>query len=651
MTEQKDRELYRWLRLIREFEDRISALDKQGKLMGGVYSGKGQEAVTVGFCHDLRWDDWIFPLHRDLGAYLVKGADPKRLMAQIFGKRDGFAKGKDSYLHGGDLSNGIFGSTSMLAATLPVAAGMAYKFKIRKEDRVAIAFFGEGASSRGDVHEAMNFAGVHKLPVVFVCENNFYAYSTPNELQFGVDDVADRAVGYGFKGEVVSGNDLHAVMKSAAKAIARARKGDGPTLVECKTYRYHGHSEHDRADYRSEEEVITWESRDPIFLWENYLEMRKYDIESDPEGNFRGGQADRGGGGRVRRGQSGPGGARGDGRPVRHADRHGGPVTMLVTYIEAIRQAMDEEMARDRNVMLLGEDVGVLGGAFKTSAGLLEKHGADRVVDTPISESLIIGAGVGLAVQGMRPILELQFIDFISCGFDQIVNTAATLRYRHGGQTACPIVIRGPSGGGVHGGLYHSQNPEAWFCHVPGLKVVAPATAYDAKGLLKSAIRDDDPVLYFEHKFLYRRIKEEIPAEDFVVPIGKAALRKEGRDLTVITYGAPVHAVMKAARDMASEVDIEVIDLRTLLPIDWAAVKASARKTGKVLIVHEARLTGGIGGEVAARIAQDCFEDLDGPVMRLCARDVHTPFAPAMEEYVLPNQEKITEAIRKLAAY
>jgi TPP-dependent pyruvate/acetoin dehydrogenase alpha subunit len=245
MTEQKDRELYRWLRLIREFEDRVSALDKQGKLMGGVYSGKGQEAVTVGFCHDLRWDDWIFPLHRDLGAYLVKGADPKRLMAQIFGKRDGFAKGKDSYLHGGDLSNGIFGATSMLAATLPVAAGVAYKFKIRKEDRVAI---------------------------------NFYAYSTPNELQFGVDNVADRAAGYGFKGEVVSGNDLHAVMKAAGKAIDRARKGEGPTLVECKTYRYHGHSEHDRADYRSEEEVITWESRDPIFLWENYLEKRKYDI-------------------------------------------------------------------------------------------------------------------------------------------------------------------------------------------------------------------------------------------------------------------------------------------------------------------------------------------------------------------------------------
>ena len=323
----------------------------------------------------------------------------------------------------------------------------------------------------------------------------------------------------------------------------------------------------------------------------------------------------------------------------------------VVTYVQAINQAMHEEMARDERVMLLGEDVGVLGGAFKATEGLVDKFGAERVIDTPIAESLIVGGGIGLAIQGMRPVLEMQFIDFISCGFDQIVNQAATLRYRHGGQAACPLVVRGPCGAGVHGGLYHSQNPEAWFCHVPGLKVVAPATAYDAKGLLKAAIRDDDPVIYLEHKFLYRRIKEEIPADDYVVPIGKAALRKEGRDLTVVTYGSPVHAVMKAARDLSAEVDIEVIDLRTLLPIDWKTIYASVRKTGKVLVVHEARLTGGIGGEVAARIAQDLFESLDGPVMRLASQDTHNAFAGPLEEFILPNQEKVTEAIRTLAAY
>ncbi len=324
---------------------------------------------------------------------------------------------------------------------------------------------------------------------------------------------------------------------------------------------------------------------------------------------------------------------------------------MQVTYIQAINQAMHEEMARDENVLLLGEDVGVLGGAFKATEGLLAKFGSERVVDTPIAESLIVGAGMGLAIHGMRPILEMQFIDFISCGFDQIVNMAATLRYRHGGQASCPIVIRGPCGAGVHGGIFHSQNPEAWFFHVPGLKVVAPATAYDAKGLLKSAIRDDDPVIYLEHKFLYRRIKEAIPDTEYLVPIGKAALRKEGRDLSVITYGSPVHAVMKAAKDMAGEIDIEVIDLRTILPLDWKTIRASVAKTGKVLIVHEARRTGGIGGEVAARIAEELFESLDGPVVRVASKDTHNAFATTMEDYILPNQEKITEAIRNLAAY
>ena len=324
---------------------------------------------------------------------------------------------------------------------------------------------------------------------------------------------------------------------------------------------------------------------------------------------------------------------------------------MASTYIQAINQAMHEEMERDGNVLVLGEDVGVLGGAFKATEGLLDRFGSGRVVDTPISETLIVGAGVGLAIQGMRPILEMQFIDFISCAFDQIVNMAATLRYRHGGQTACPLVIRGPCGGGVHGGLYHSQNPEAWFFHVPGLKVVAPSTAYDAKGLLKAAIRDDDPVIYLEHKFLYRRIKEDLPEEEYVVPIGKAALRREGRDVTVITYGPPVHAAVKAAKDMASEIDIEVIDLRSLLPFDWPAIRESVRKTGKALIIHEARLTGGIGGEIAARIAGVLFESLDGPVMRLASRDTHNAFAGPMEDYILPNQEKVTEAVRRLAAY
>ena len=326
---------------------------------------------------------------------------------------------------------------------------------------------------------------------------------------------------------------------------------------------------------------------------------------------------------------------------------------MEVTYLKAINQALHEEMRRDDNVFVMGEDVGELGGAFKVTEGLLDAFGEDRVIDTPISEALIVGAGIGAAILGMRPVLEMQFGDFISCAFDQIVNTAATLRYRHGGKASCPLVLRAPSGAGVHGALFHSQNPEAWFTRVPGLKVVAPATPYDAKGLLKSAVRDDNPVIYFEHKRLYRSVKEDLPEGDFTVPIGPAELRLEGRDLSLITYGGTMHQALDAARIVEKEdgLAVEVLDLRTLLPLDREAILATARKTGKVLIVHEDRLTGGIGGEVAAIITEHAFEFLDGPVRRVAALDTHTAFSPPLEEYILPNTNKIVEAIRSLAAY
>jgi 2-oxoisovalerate dehydrogenase E1 component beta subunit len=326
---------------------------------------------------------------------------------------------------------------------------------------------------------------------------------------------------------------------------------------------------------------------------------------------------------------------------------------MELTYLKSINQALHEEMRRDENVFILGEDVAELGGAFKATEGLLEAFGEARVIDAPISEALIVGAGVGAAVLGMRPVLEMQFGDFIACAFDQIVNMAATLRYRHGGKAACPLVIRAPSGAGIHGAIFHSQNPEAWFTRVPGLKVVAPATAYDAKGLLKSAIRDDDPVIYFEHKRLYRSIKEDLPEGDFTVPIGVAELRRAGDDLSLITYGGTMHQSLDAARIVEKEdgLSVEVLDLRTLLPLDREAIMATVRKTGKALIVHEDRLTGGIGGEIAAIIGDNCFEYLDGPVRRVGMLDTHNAFSAPMEEYILPNTNKIVDAIRSLAAY
>jgi pyruvate/2-oxoglutarate/acetoin dehydrogenase E1 component len=326
---------------------------------------------------------------------------------------------------------------------------------------------------------------------------------------------------------------------------------------------------------------------------------------------------------------------------------------MEVTYLTAINQALHEEMRRDENVFVMGEDVAELGGAFKVTEGLLAAFGEDRVIDTPISEALIVGAGVGAAVLGMRPVVEMQFGDFISCAFDQIVNTAATLRYRHGGRAACPLVVRTPTGAGVHGALFHSQNTEAWFTRVPGLKVVTPATPYDAKGLLKSAIRDNNPVIYFEHKRLYRSAKEDLPEGDFTVPIGVAELRQPGRDLSLITYGGTMQQALDAARivDKEDGLGVEVLDLRTLLPLDREAILATARKTGKVLIVHEDRLTGGFGGEVAALVAEHAFDALDGPIRRVAAADAHTAFSPPLEEFILPNTNKIVEAIRSLAAY
>ncbi len=320
------------------------------------------------------------------------------------------------------------------------------------------------------------------------------------------------------------------------------------------------------------------------------------------------------------------------------------------TYVDAIREGLREEMARDERVFLLGEDIGVYGGAFKVTDGLIAEFGEERVIDTPISETAIVGAAVGAAMMGMRPVAEMQFIDFISCAFDMITNFAAKSRYRHG--VGVPLVIRGPSGGGVHGGPFHSQNPEGYFAHTPGLKVVQPATAYDAKGLIKAAIRDDDPVLFFEHKFLYRRIKEELPAEDYVVPIGKAAVRRAGRDLTVVTYGAMVWTALEAAKTLEAEgIDVEVVDLRTLFPMDENTVLESVAKTNKAILLHEATRTGGIGAEIAAVLSERCFEYLDGPLVRVTAPDTPVPYSPPLEEAFLPNAEKVCRAARALAAY
>jgi 2-oxoisovalerate dehydrogenase E1 component len=705
-TPQADRAMYESLCLIREFDDRVSILHKQGKIVGGAYSGRGQEAIEVGVCRILRDGDFIFPLHRDMGVFLLRGIDPGILIAQLLGKKNGLSGGRDSYLHSGDPSKGVIGATSMLGATLPVATGVALGHRIRRRPNIAVALFGEGASSRGDFHEALNFAGIHKLPIIYVCENNFYAYSTPTRLQFPVETVAERAAAYGMHGARVNGNDLLRVLNVMEEASRRARAGEGPSLIECLTYRIHGHSEHDPARYREDDELIEWEGRDPIELFELHLSKRGFDIpklREETQNKVRE-IADRA----IEFGEASPlpdgaealdaifsrpelvsetlralantsreDGSTSDGDDPGTAERDptGGALPEVRTelpdgtmswigleaqqqprsadtYIEAIRAAMDEEMSRDPNVVLMGEDIGLLGGAFGATRGLIEKHGPERVIDTPISESLILGGAVGLGIAGMRPIAEMQFADFITCGFDQIVNTAATLSYRHAGRIGAPIVVRCPAGARIHGGLFHSQNVESFFLSTPGLKIVAPATVADAKGLLKSAIRDNDPVLYLEYKYLYRREKGVMPGEDYAVPIGKAAVRRAGSDLTIVAYGPAVAIGLEAADTLAEEgTQVEVIDLRTLKPLDMDAIRSSVKKTGRLLIVHEDRRFCGLGAEIAARIAEEMFEFLDAPILRVTTADTHYAFSPPMEDYILPDRPKVVEAARKLRKY
>ena len=640
-------DMFYYMHLTRELEFRIERkLYRQGKIVGGVYVGRGQEAIAVGACIDLRQTDVVCPSHRDMGAFLIRGMPLRVILGQYMARKTGATRGRDGNMHMGDMKYNLVAFVSMLGDNVPVAAGIGMSFKMRKEDRVVVCFFGDGATSRGDWHEGINLAAVMKVPVVYVCNNNQYAYSTPLERQMAVENVADRAEAYGLPGVIVDGNDVVEVWTAVSSAIERARSGQGPTLVECKTFRMTGHSAHDDAGYVPPELFRYWEERDPIRRHEQLLLERGIINPADVKNlrarvNLEIDEA-------IQLAEKDPFPEPED--CLRDVYYEGQERVALTTYVEAIKQGIWEEMEKDERVFILGEDVGIYGGAFKVTAGMLEKFGEQRVVDTPISESAIVGAAIGAALMGMRPIAEMQFADFISCAFDQITNFAAKCRYRWG--AGVPIVVRGPSGGGVHGGPFHSQNPEMYFVHTPGLKVVCPATAYDAKGLIKAAIRDPDPVIYFEHKFLYRRIKEQLPSEDYTVPIGKAAIRRQGADISVITYGAMVYTALDAAKELEKEgIDLEVLDLRSLLPFDKEAVLESVKKTNKVILLHEDTEIGGFAGELAAIIADQAFEYLDGPIRRITAPNTPVPYSPPLEEFFLPKVSDVIRVARELYAY
>jgi 2-oxoisovalerate dehydrogenase E1 component len=649
LPERRLLELYRAILLPRMIEEKMLNLLRQGKL-SKWFSGIGQEAIAVGVASALRADDYILPMHRNLGVFTTRGFDLEKLFRQLFGKDGGWTKGRDRTFHFGALDHRIVGMISHLGAMLPVADGLALAAQLRGEDRVAATFTGDGSTSEGDFHEAVNLAAVWKLPVLFVVENNQYGLSTPVSEQYACENIADKAVGYGIPGVIVDGNDLLAVVDAVSAAAARARAGAGPTLMEFKTFRMRGHEEASGTAYVPKELFETWAKKDPVARFETGLLEQKILTKSaiaatraelkgmideiadralaspDPDSTAQAELAD------VY-------------APSRAAVREPAGPSKEMRLVDAVRDALREAMA-DPRVILLGQDIAEYGGVFKCTEGLAAEFGKSRVRNTPIIESGAVGATMGLALEGFRPMLEMQFGDFVTCGFNQIVNNLAKTRYRWG--ASLPVVLRLPVGGGMGAGPFHSQNMEAWFTHTAGLKVIEPATPYDAKGLLLAAFEDGNPVLFLEHKGLYRSAKGPVPSGPYTLPIGKARIARAGTDATVVTYGVGVVWALEAAATVAAEgYEVEVVDLRTLLPWDVEAVAASVRKTSKCLVLHEAPVTGGFGAEIAATLAKECFEDLDAPIERIGGLDVPVPFSKALEELYMPKG-RLVAALRSL---
>jgi 2-oxoisovalerate dehydrogenase E1 component len=662
---ERQRALYRALLFPRLVEEKMLILLRQGRL-SKWFSGIGQEAIAVGVTAALRPEDAILPMHRNLGVFTGRGLDLLTLFRQLLGRDGGFTRGRDRTFHFGVLSHHIVGMISHLGAMLPVADGLGLAYQLRSEPRVAAAFTGEGATSEGDFHEALNLAAVWKLPVIFVIENNQWGLSTPVTEQYACARLSDRAVGYGMPGETVNGNDVRAVVDAVGRAAERARRGDGPTLLEFETFRMRGHEEASGTAYVPKHLFDEWAQKDPIAAFESRLiaegtitaeerdELRaafKAHIDRVADEAFESPEPDSTAERELKDVYASPvvAGVKDGGPREAQAPPPQAGVTSAKRYIDAISDALREAMRRDPQVLLLGQDIAEYGGAFKVTAGFVEEFGRARVRNTPIIESGVLGTALGLALEGFRPMVEMQFGDFITCGFNQVVNNLAKTHYRWG--AAVPVVIRVPVGGGTGAGPYHSQNPEAWFTHVAGLKVVAPATPADAKGLLLAAFEEENPVLYLEHKFLYRSAKAPVPEGYFTVPIGPAGVAREGRDVTIVTWGVGVAWAQEAAAAMESDgISIEIIDLRTLLPWDRERVLESVRKTSRAIVLHEAPMTGGFGGEIAAAIAEDAFAWLDAPVTRVSGLDMPVPFSKALEEIYSPKG-RLAAAIRNVVGY
>jgi 2-oxoisovalerate dehydrogenase E1 component len=643
--------LYTTMVKIRRFDEKTAELFIQGLVKGTAHSYVGEEAVAAAACANLREDDYIVGTHRGHGHCIAKGARVDRMMAELFGRVDGYCRGLGGSMHIAALDLNILGCNGIVAAGLPIGTGAALASRIRRTDRVVVAFFGDGGANQGVVHESLNLAAVWKLPIVYLCENNQYALSTASTRTTAGASIAGRAAAYGIPGVRVDGNDVLGVYEAVKTAVARARVGDGPTLIEAVTYRWGGHSMRaNLPDYRTKEEEREWMEKDPIARLHTELErrgasiMRLKELEEAVEAELDGAV-------RFATASAEPtvdimeSSVYAPHAPVAEpADRRGPERTMA----EALNEALQAEMTRDERVFVMGEDVSLIGGIFGVTRGLRDKFGEDRVRDTPISEATFVGAGVGAAIAGLRPVVEIQIFDFVAMTMDQVVNQAAKFRYMLGGGPTVPLVIRGPQGGGIRLAAQHSQSLEAWFAHVPGLVVVAPSTPYDAKGLLASAIRDDNPVIFLEHKALYA-VKGPVPSEPYAIPLGTADVKRPGSDVTVVATQAMVARALAAAADLEKQgISVEVIDPRTLVPLDEATLLTSIAKTHRLVIAHEAVKRGGFGAELAALVAEKALDELDAPVLRIGARSVPMPYNDGLERATIPTQADITEAIRSL---
>ncbi len=664
---------------IRMFEDRVYDLLGRNIIKGASHLYAGEEAVAVGAVSALRDDDLITSTHRGhghchaRGAAIAKTEEAKqehynKMMAELCGRETGYCLGRGGSMHIADVEKGNLGATGIVGGNIPVATGAALAQQMQGTDRVVLCFFGDGASQTGNFHESLNMAGLWNLPVVFVVENNLYGMSVPLDKAAAKLDIADRACAYDMPGVVVDGMDVLAVREAVGLAVERARRGEGPSLVECQAYRWYGHSRSDPRAYRTKEEEAAWKARDPI---PNFAGLAGGEWDLHPGGDRRPGGAGRGchrrgdpvrpGLGHARpaedwktlsmRPSSGPTADYAKERELRAKCRAGGDTaSRKILYREALVEAAREEMLRDRAVFIMGEDVGLYGGAYGATRGLFDEFGEERVRDTPISEATIGGAAVGAAMAGMRPIAEIMYVDFTPLAMDQIANQGAKNRYMFGGKTTVPMVIRTEGGAGRSIAAHHSQSLEALWTHFPGIYVVMPSTPYDAKGLLKAAIRDDNPVMFIEHKMLYG-VEGYVPDEDYVIPFGVADVKREGSDVTVVTYSRMVHRSLEAAEKLAEEgISVEVIDLRTLKPLDMETIAASVKKTGRVVGVTEAYKTGSFISELAMLIQEEVFDWLDAPVVRVAAADVPVPMAETLEDAAIPNVEDIIAGIRQVAA-